>query len=649
MEFADVSGPGSALEGSTVVANTFQSAGSRPGLTPTSLPHTVGAAPPPAAGSVEPSQAKELFQHYTESRPSRASEPAAGPTVAAGPGGSGSVGTMAAGLQSMAACSWDGGSTAEGSASHEASWQAAAAGVRGSGGALPHLAVLQAAFGSEFDLSLVQAHQDAAAVDATDALQAKAVAIGEHVVFGGAPDLFLAAHEAAHVIQQRNGVQLTGGRGEAGDVYESHADAVAERVVRGEDVAGLLRQTPTGGGGASQAIQCKDDPAKKGKKSGPPASEAQRRSARQELLAWQSSSQKFINNNRIWLSSNWIDFIGKTSPNIRLAWSDRQTAAIVGTIVGNFANEISMHFLKKGATALLTLIGTEIAPGVGTAIGFVVGVLIDTASSAIYEAITGKSDLDEARADSSQETASQIQAKMGGFETQAEKSFDKLAQLTSQCMTDIDAPETAAADIAKLIDFLQKERKAMVAPPAGDRSLFRRMLHDWVLEHAGDEEDANTHTSETQWERARTAVFGEGDSLDNHPEIFAYQTRAHWAEMGFEQGAPHAEAMIQEVNRQKNAEDRAGAIKAFYDGKTYGFTRTGQPDSVIKMINDSRYDTTPRGRKLIHENRFRIDCTLDLTTADGACYVDSWDYNVNLLGPVEPGMLTQGSFSVEPD
>jgi len=48
------------------------------------------------------------------------------------------------------------------------------------------------------------------------------------------------AHEAAHVIQQRGGVQLKGGVGEAGDAYERQADEVADRVVQGESAEELL-------------------------------------------------------------------------------------------------------------------------------------------------------------------------------------------------------------------------------------------------------------------------------------------------------------------------------------------------------------------------------------------------------------------------
>jgi hypothetical protein len=68
---------------------------------------------------------------------------------------------------------------------------------------------------------------------------------GNHVAFREQPDLHTAAHEAAHVVQQRAGVQLKGGVGQAGDAYEQHADRVADAVVRGESVAPILGELAT--------------------------------------------------------------------------------------------------------------------------------------------------------------------------------------------------------------------------------------------------------------------------------------------------------------------------------------------------------------------------------------------------------------------
>ena len=109
----------------------------------------------------------------------------------------------------------------------------AADGMSGSGSKLPHLDTIQASFGRH-DVSHVQFHQGQRAQTANARLGSTAYASGGHVVSGGTTDLHTMAHEAAHVVQQTAGVQLKGGFGEAGDVYEQHADAVADRVVQGK-------------------------------------------------------------------------------------------------------------------------------------------------------------------------------------------------------------------------------------------------------------------------------------------------------------------------------------------------------------------------------------------------------------------------------
>jgi hypothetical protein len=117
----------------------------------------------------------------------------------------------------------------------------AAQGVSGSAMALPYNEHIQKFFGAH-DVSRIKAHADGPAAQACEAMGAGAYAMGDHVAFHGAPDLHTAAHEAAHVVQQRSGVQLEGGVGQNGDPYERNADAVADAVVAGTSAEPLLDQ-----------------------------------------------------------------------------------------------------------------------------------------------------------------------------------------------------------------------------------------------------------------------------------------------------------------------------------------------------------------------------------------------------------------------
>jgi hypothetical protein len=129
---------------------------------------------------------------------------------------------------------------------------AAARGVATPASALPFSDTLQRAFGRH-DISSVQAHAGSEAAQTAKSMGADAYAAGDHVVLGKS-DLHTVAHEAAHVVQQRSGVQLKGGVGQAGDTYEHHADAVADKVVAGESAESLL-STMAGAGGATGAVQ----------------------------------------------------------------------------------------------------------------------------------------------------------------------------------------------------------------------------------------------------------------------------------------------------------------------------------------------------------------------------------------------------------
>ena len=116
---------------------------------------------------------------------------------------------------------------------------AARDGIAGPGRPLPFLDTIQRSFGRH-DLSAVEAHVDARAMAGARALGTSAFAAGNHVAFADSPSLHMVAHEAAHVVQQRRGVELNSGVGHTGDEYEQHANQVADLVVKSESCENLL-------------------------------------------------------------------------------------------------------------------------------------------------------------------------------------------------------------------------------------------------------------------------------------------------------------------------------------------------------------------------------------------------------------------------
>lgn len=140
-----------------------------------------------------------------------------------------------------------------GGADHPATHEIATEGVKGSGQPLPYLQRLQQSFGSH-DLSGVRSFTTDQASFAARRIGAQAYTTGDRIAFSdGNPSLHTVAHEAAHVVQQRAGVQLKGGIGQAGDVYEQHADAVADAVVSGRSAEPLLAQSPEANPKSAQA------------------------------------------------------------------------------------------------------------------------------------------------------------------------------------------------------------------------------------------------------------------------------------------------------------------------------------------------------------------------------------------------------------
>ena len=131
----------------------------------------------------------------------------------------------------------------------------AVSGVRGPGEELPHLERLEDAFGGDHDLPSMRAHVGAGPAAACDTLRADAYATDSSVAFRSKPDLWLAAHEATHLVQQRHGQGEREGLDPPDGRLERQADAVADRVAAGGSAEDLLpRGEPrrSGSGGAVQ-------------------------------------------------------------------------------------------------------------------------------------------------------------------------------------------------------------------------------------------------------------------------------------------------------------------------------------------------------------------------------------------------------------
>lgn len=216
-------------------------------------------------------------------------------------------------------------------------------GLRGDGQPLPYAQKIQRSFGRH-ELGAVQAHVGGAAGRAAEKLGAEAYAMGSGIGFREAPSLHTAAHEAAHLIQQRSGVSLAGGVGAEGDAYERHADAVADAVVRGESAEALLEQGPSGsGGGGAQ------------RRGSPPGQALAQRFAVQHKHALQLRSARGVSVSDMRFSPREVPADGTTVSQASVQYSGRvlEKAVIKWSLEGaSFGSAVNDQGLVTPGTAL---------------------------------------------------------------------------------------------------------------------------------------------------------------------------------------------------------------------------------------------------------------------------------------------------------
>jgi len=241
--------------------------------------------------------------------------------------------------------------------------------------------------------------------------------------------------------------------------------------------------------------------------------------------------------------------------------------------------------------------------------------------------------------------------------TEAGKAKTEMEELVTTTKSRAEAATSQDA-VTAIKDWAEKEEQKTEAPPdTSDTSMSLELLKTWVLEHAGDEEDAASDTSEEQWERAVEHAYGHGRELENHPEVFAYQTRGEWAKAGLVHAA-ESDAMIAKVRELvPGAEDPASVVEAYFHDKRYTFTSAADPEALARYVTERNFGAgvAEWGKQAIRDGKFRFECTLDVTTADGTCYVDEWNFEIFFLSDeakewsVRLSGADSAAFDVEPD
>lgn len=128
-------------------------------------------------------------------------------------------------------------------------------GFRGSAKPLPHLEMIQKSFGRHA-LSGIKTFIGGPAGNTNKRMGSTAYTTDESIAFKQWPDLRVAAHEAAHIVQQRAGVPIRDVLDNSAGRYEKEAEAVADSVVHGVSTEHLLDKYSKPRAARTNLVQC---------------------------------------------------------------------------------------------------------------------------------------------------------------------------------------------------------------------------------------------------------------------------------------------------------------------------------------------------------------------------------------------------------
>jgi hypothetical protein len=373
--------------------------------------------------------------------------------------------------------------------------------------------------------------------------------------------------------------------------------------------------------------------------------------ATKAIDAWRAKADKLLDGTAAFQTANMIHYLGRTSSNPSLSWADSQLAGVMSNAVGNFFTEAGGEAIEVGskmtAAAIGAAIGTGGEPGLGTVIGFVVGVLIESAASIFFEQVTGANDPGETAADAAARVTRFIQEQHKLVYEQQKLATSELDAIVTSAhywtehaasQADADAIEKWATNAA-----VRTVTPGSIGPPY---PLAFELLKVWALEHAGDLSTSHGATNAAQLEGAVAEVFG-ADGLQGQASMFVYQTRAEWQRAGLEHAAV-SEALLTEVEAligetgtivDPGTIGAADPVQAAYQGKEFEFTSCRDPEALRAYINghDPIYRVEPDFlRAKILAGDVRAYCALDVHSANESAYVDEWNWRFEVdIGPDE--------------
>lgn len=218
------------------------------------------------------------------------------------------------------------------------------------------------------------------------------------------------------------------------------------------------------------------------------------------------------------------------------------------------------------------------------------------------------------------------------------------------------------------LEIWVRQQVPILLMPVHDLSLYEQMLATWVLQRAGDEEDANKHTDGAAYEEVHKEFAKDGNLARR--DLFIHQCRFEFGRLGVDAEATLASwsKKLAAQPRELELEEVIGRLGPLYL-QTDRFTKPDRLSAYLgeRFAWDDELDlmpseeqvadleqqmdesslkqmtahadglpqhlarakkNTPRFERMVASGGVRLACEVKVTDADGAIFVDEYQYRL---------------------
>jgi len=347
-----------------------------------------------------------------------------------------------------------------------------------------------------------------------------------------------------------------------------------------------------------------------GAMSGPP-SQADRDSASDAIDELWKAMDTFITAQRRWRSRNLTAYVRDTASNPSLSWDAGMAYAVYSNALANAAAIPVDKWIDKRVESG----GDKIWKLPAKAVGFALGVLVESGVGLLLDQIHPDRTFAEAAERVGDMILKQESEADAAEDAKKEEAWAQVKELKGRLKS---------ADSAWDLERLRKEAlalKAEIGKPfdKNNMDLHRRLLRDWVREHARAPWQPGRDVDPAQWEEARDDVFLKGGL--QVPELFAYQTRGFLSKLGLSTLAINL--AIGEIQRASGWDARL-KLAWKYHGYTANFLGVKDPAALMRAMADNGIELSSQDARRIRENKIRLKCVLALKGDNHCVVVDRW-------------------------